>query len=59
MNAQDIADAVGRQLRINIDPGLVDLGEESLPVVGEYRIPLKIIMGSGDRATLDVSISST
>jgi ribosomal protein L9 len=59
VNAQDVADAVGRQLRIHMVPELVDLEGESLREVGEYRLPLKLVLASGDRATLDVSISST
>jgi hypothetical protein len=53
------ADAVARQLRIRVVPELVDLGGEMLGVVGEFRLPLKLQLASGERATLDVSIAST
>ena len=53
------ADAVARQLRIRLVPEMVDLGGETLKVVGEYRLPLKLVLPSGDRAALDVSVAST
>lgn len=52
-------EAVGRQLRIRMVPEMVDLGGETLKVVGEYRLPLKLVLPSGDRAALDVTIAST
>ena len=50
---------MGRQLRIQLVPELVDLGGESLKVVGEYRLPLKMVLPSGERATLDITVAST
>lgn len=53
------ADAVAKQLRIRLVPELVDLGGEKLSVVGEYRLPLKMVLPSGDRVTLDLTVAST
>ena len=53
------AEAVARQLRIRLEPEMVDMGGESLRAVGEYRLPLKLVLPSGDRATLDVTLAST
>ena len=53
------AEAVARQLRIRLEPGMVDMGGESLRAVGEYRLPLKLVLPSGDRATLDITLAST
>lgn len=53
------ADAVAKQLRIRLVPDLVDLGGEKLSVVGEYRLPLKMVLPSGDRVTLDLTVAST
>ncbi|KAL4425745.1 hypothetical protein ABPG75_009761 [Micractinium tetrahymenae] len=59
LSAQDIADAVAKQLRIRLVPEMVDLGGETLKVAGEYRLPLKLVLPSGERAQLDVTVSST
>ena len=56
---EDIADAVARQLQIEIVPALVDMGGEQLKTVGEYELPLKLILSGGERAKLDVNIVST
>ena len=53
------ADAVAKQLRIRVVPEMVDLGSETLTVVGEYRLPLKLVLPNGDRAALDVTVAST
>lgn len=53
------ADAVAKQLRIRLVPEMVDLGGETLKVAGEYRLPLKLVLPSGERAQLDVTVSST
>lgn len=53
------ADAVAKQLRIRLVPEMVDLGGETLSVVGEYRLPLKMVLPSGDRVALDVTVAST
>lgn len=50
---------MAKQLRIRLAPELVDLGGESLRVVGEYRLPLKLLLPSGDRVALDVTVAST
>ncbi|PRW59172.1 50S ribosomal L9 [Chlorella sorokiniana] len=57
--AQDVADAVAKQLRIRLVPEMVDLGGETLSVVGEYRLPLKMVLPSGDRVALDLTVAST
>jgi len=59
VTAEDIADAVSRQLQIEIVSGLVDMGGEQLRSVGEYELPLKLILPGDERAKLDVSIVST
>lgn len=59
ISAADIAAAVARQMQIEIVPELVDMGGEALGAVGEYEIPLKLILADGRRATLDVSVVST
>lgn len=53
------ADAVAKQLRIRLVPEMVDLGGETLKVAGEYRLPLKLVLPNGERAQLDVTVSST
>lgn len=42
-----------------MDPELLDIGPDRLAVVGEYRLPLKLVLGSGERAMLELSIVST
>ena len=53
------ADAVAKQLRIRVVPEMVDLGGETLKVVGEYRLPLRLVQPDGARVNLEVSIAST
>lgn len=54
------ADAIAKQMRIEVVPELVDVPpSETLKEVGEYRLPLKLIMPSGQRAGLDVTVAST
>lgn len=53
------ADLVAKQLRIRLVPEMVDLGGETLKVAGEYRLPLKLVLPNGERAQLDVTVSST
>jgi len=54
------AEAVARQLRIEMVPELLELeASDALRVVGEYRLPLKLVLPSGERAMLDVSVLST
>lgn len=57
--AEDIADAVARQLQIEIVSELIDMGGEQLKSVGEYEVPLKLMLPGGERAKLDVNIVST
>ncbi|PSC67879.1 hypothetical protein C2E20_8529 [Micractinium conductrix] len=59
VDAQDISDAVAKQLRIRVVPEMVDLGGETLKVVGEYRLPLRLVQPDGARVNLEVSIAST
>ena len=59
VTAEDVADVVLRQLQVEIVPQLVDLGGEVLQAVGEYRLPLKLMLPSGQRAMLDVNIVAT
>ena len=56
---EDMVEAVARQLRVELHPGLLDIGEDRLAVVGEYRLPLKLVLASGEQAMLDLTISST
>ena len=57
--AADVADAVARQMQIEIVPDLVDLGAEVLRATGDYELPLKLMLPGGERAKLDVSVVST
>ena len=50
---------MAKQLRIRLAPEMVDLGGETLRVVGEYRLPLKLVLPGGERAALDVNVAST
>ena len=50
---------MAKQLRIRLVPEMVDLGGETLGVVGEYRLPLKLVLPNGDRAALNLNIAST
>lgn len=59
VTAEDIADAVARQLQIEIVSELVDMGGEQLKAIGEYELPLKLLLPGGERAKLDVNIVST
>ena len=59
VGAADVAEAVARQMQIEIVPELVDMGNEELKGIGEYELPLKLILEGGEKATLDVSIVST
>jgi ribosomal protein L9 len=59
VGAADVAAAVARQLGVEIAPELVDLGGEELGKVGEYRLPLKLVLPGGARAALDVTVQST
>jgi ribosomal protein L9 len=59
VTAEDIADAVARQLQIEIVAELVDMGGEQLKATGEYELPLKLTLPGGERAKLDVNIVST
>jgi hypothetical protein len=59
VSSKDISEAVARQLRIAMVPELLELGAEQLTTVGEYEIPLKIVMSGGKRAMLDVTVLST
>ncbi|GAB4817006.1 hypothetical protein N2152v2_004052 [Parachlorella kessleri] len=60
VTAKDIAEAVARQLRIEMVPELLELeASDALRVVGEYRVPLKLVLPGGERAMLDVSVLST
>jgi ribosomal protein L9 len=59
VTGEDIADAIARQLQIEIVSELVDMGGEQLKTVGEYELPLKLIMPGGERAKLDVNIVAT
>lgn len=53
------ADAVAKQLRIRLVPEMVDLGGETLKTIGEYRLPLKLVLPTGNRVQLDVTVAST
>ena len=47
-------------MRIELVPELLDLDkDDTLKVVGEYRLPLKLILPNGERAMLDVNVLST
>lgn len=59
IKAVDIADSVARQLQIEIVPAIIDMGEEVISTVGEYQIPLKLVLPDGSRGTLDVNVFST
>lgn len=57
--AEDVADAVARQLQIEIVPQLVGMGGEVLSTTGDYQLPLKLLLPGGERAQLDVKVVST
>lgn len=57
--AADLAEVVARQLRVQLVPEHIDLGGETLGVVGEYLIPLKLLLPNGERVVLDVNVAST
>lgn len=59
VSADDIADAVLRQLQVEMVPALVDMGGDVLRTVGEYRLPLKLMLPGGQRAMLDVNVVAT
>ena len=59
MSAQDVADAVARQLQIEIVPSMVDMGGEVLGATGEYQLPLKLVLPGGERAQLELNVLST
>ena len=59
VTAQDVADAVARQMQIEIVSDLVDMGGEELLGVGEYELPLKLQLANGQRAVIDVNVVST
>lgn len=59
VTAEDIAATVAKQLQIEMVPEMVDLSGETLTVTGEYRLPLKLLLPGGERAMLDVSVTST
>jgi ribosomal protein L9 len=59
VGAADVVAAVARQLGVDIAPELVDLGGEELGKVGEYRLPLKLVLPGGVRAAVDVTVQST
>lgn len=59
VTADDVAAAVAKQLQIAIVPALVDMGKEVLSAVGEYRMPLKMVLANGEKATIDVTVLST
>lgn len=50
---------MAKQLRIRLAPEMVDLQGERLRVVGEYRLPLKLVLPGGERAALNLAVSST
>jgi len=59
ISVDDVVDAVARQFQIEIVPQLVDMDGEVLPIVGEYQLPLKLVLPGGDRAHLNVNVIST
>ena len=40
-------------------PELVDIGGDLLSMVGEYRVPLKLELQGGERAMLDLAVTTT
>lgn len=56
---EDIVETVSRQLRIDLAPELLDIGEEQLKETGEFYVPLKVVGPDGARARLEVKIMST
>ncbi len=57
--AADVADALARQMQIEIVAEMVDLGSETLRATGDYELPLKLVLPGGERVKLDVSVVST
>lgn len=56
---EDIVEAVSRQLRVAIDPEILDIGSEQLKEVGEFLLPLKIVDPEDRRLQLEVHVSAT
>lgn len=46
-------------MQIEIVPGLLDIGGEPLQAIGEYRLPLKLLLPGGERGMVDVNILAT
>lgn len=56
VTAADIAAVVAEDLKVALDPALVDLGDAaSIPTHGEHAVPLRLRLGD-DRVTLTVRI---
>jgi large subunit ribosomal protein L9 len=59
INALDIAEEMKKQMSIDIDFRMLGLGTRTLNVVGEYTIPLQLIMPDRTRAQLSVTVASS
>jgi ribosomal protein L9 len=59
VTSDDIAEAIGKQMQIEIVPDLLDLGGEPLAAIGEYQLPLKLLLPGGERGMVDVTIVAT
>lgn len=59
INALDIAEEMKKQMSIDIDFRMLGLGTRTLNVVGEYTIPLQLIMPDRSRAQLSVTVASS
>lgn len=60
VGAEDLSQAIAKQLTISIDPKMIHLEGETLTSIGEYSIPLRLLAGpDGKVAHLDVNIVST
>ena len=59
VGAADVAEVIARQLQIDFVPELLDMRDSVIKTVGEYEIPTKLILPSGNAVVLDVNITST
>ncbi|KDD71663.1 hypothetical protein H632_c4601p0, partial [Helicosporidium sp. ATCC 50920] len=45
-----------KQLRIELHPDALDIGDESIDRTGQFELPLKILSPQGDKVRLSVSV---
>jgi large subunit ribosomal protein L9 len=58
IDADDVVDAVAKQLRIDMVPELLRM-PEPLTATGQWTVPLEIRLANGDQAVLQVEVAKT